>query len=614
MITEEEQQREEGLSKINSEVMDKLKEFENSFSSFYGMHEEGANANRMVRRDKKGSDVKGIFNSRSGETARATGTLADVWLRMATAADPYIMAKRLGLNNYGQPLSEVELFGVEQLLGRQLQVFKFKKELRRAFLSTALFGTCIVEEPWLKDPRTGLEGTGFMLRSLIQCFFNPSVYDIDFSDYIGFVDYFPESTIRWMAKSDPQMWDIGAVERALFEVKNSTKTFNSDAWSRIMTRKNRAGYVDVGQKMIEMVTYHGRLDTENPVLQQLWESLGRQSDINSTDWSVRCIGNQVVSIAPAPYGSWHTIVKTATHNQFELEPIGYGVARQGGIYQKELDGTQSMLNNLLLMATLNMWKMGRYGGLKQGNIPLTPLGIVKVDRVSELEPLRPQIEALAHGMNMMNQWREDFRNLVGAKSGLQAELTGATATESALTQAEGIRSAGVAVEILAESLCREHFETAHLNNLHLLDDGVWVQVSGAEKPLVLNKDSLPINVGFDVRLTTDKNFRPKRMQDLMAGIQLGSNVHNNTGDMNFLRPLAEEYYRGLDLDPRLLYERVPVKDQLLRAMQRSGGNEQMLNELAGEIAGANGPQAIQTSMSTPVGPVPTSPISPPVTV
>jgi hypothetical protein len=274
-----------------------------------------------------------------------------------------------------------------------------------------------------------------------------------------------------------------------------------------------------------------------------------------------------------------------------------------------------MVNNLLLMSALNMWKMGRYGGLRAGNIPLTPLGIIKVDRVDELEPLRPQIESLAHGMNMMNQWRDDFRNLVGAKSGLQAEVTGATATESTLTQAEGVRSAGVSVEILAEPLIREHIETMHLNNLYLLDQDVWVEVAGLKKPIYYNRDSLPVNVGFTVRLTTDKNYRPERAQKLIQSLQFATSLRNNLGDINIVKPLVAELFREFDIDPRILSEPLPIKDQIMNAFRRSQKMGGVENEIYGELSSAGlENDGMTSSVNTPKGPVPTSPINTRMTV
>ena len=594
-----------GYDKIYQEIDSKIIRFETNMSGFYGEWSEGADSYRMIPRVTGKGKPKSLFNSRVGETNRAANTLADVWFRMLTSADPFFEARGRGLDAFGQEISQGQLYAIESLIARQMEDFKFKKNLRRSLVSLAMFGLDLIEEPWLRNRRTGLEGTGFFQKSLLQSFFDSLVFDVELSRYVGFIDYLDPDTIRWMAKSMPSLFDEGRVERGLFELKNMNKVYQHDAWSRIVQRKQRSWYNSTDYNAMEFVSYHGALDSsDNPVLSQIWEQSGRQQfmDIRDTDWSIKCVGRNVVSVYPTPYGSWQSIVKSMNANLFEMEPIGYMISRIGKKYQKELDFLQSKSNDLAYMTVANMWKVGRYAGLRQGSIPITPYGIVNVDKVDELQPLRPPAEVLPLLSQIMGIMKEDYRSVSGAKTNLQAENTGGTATEASLSQVEALRSAGVATEIISETI-REHIEDSYLNNLNLLDQDVWLNVAGINKPVVVNKEDLPYNIGFNIKLTTDRDFRTQRIPNLIQALSFITSIRNDFPEgLNLIRPLASELIKGFGIDPRLLSQPVPIADQLLRKVRNP--QPTVLDELGDDLPPEN-----NGKIQTPVGEVPTSPLN-----
>ena len=127
-----------------------------------------------------------------------------------------------------------------------------------------------------------------------------------------------------------------------------------------------------------------------------------------------------------------------------------------------------------------------------------------------------------------------------------------------------------------------------------------------------DRRNMPKNVGFVIRLVTDKDYRPERIQKLIEIAQFWSSVRNDLPEgLNVIEPVTEEIFRLSGLSPRLLRKPVPVGDRLSVAIQKatrqSGGGANLLtNEVAGEAEGAAaGGVSIR---QTPIGPVPTSPI------
>ena len=601
------------LGKLATDVSSKVSQWDHVFNGFFEEYDEAANSYRMLPRKFKSKRPDGLFNSRTGETNRATNTLASLQFRMLTNGDPPFELEAFGYDDFGKEIPEFELYGTEALINRQNQALHYKPELLKALRSLDLMGSVIIAEEWKRvfsgSAMGWISGTGFRLSPLIQTAFDPFTFDIGESDWICPIDFHSAAKLRAYSKSDPYGFDPELIQKIISETEANSGTIDSETYTRIIDRKSRAGYNVADFNIYEVTSYHGRIDTENPVVQALWSEIGDGSDPADIDWIVRVInGTQVVGLWPCPSGSWHRKFKTASVNQFELEPIGYGVGRTGSKYQKELDTTQSRVNDLMMSAALNMWKIGRFAGLK-GKLAFAPNRGVELDDISQLEPLRPPIEAIPAIMAMLNTWKDDFRTITGATSNLQASVTTATsATEAGLAQNEAMRGNGVMAEIIAETLIREDIETKHLNNLELLDEDVWVNVTGFNKPAAFNKRNIPRFVGFKVKVSTDRDYRPEVTQKLLQTLQIATSIRSIIPEsVNVIRPILEHLFRSLGINPRLLSQPVPVRDQLMMRLARSksGGAG---NELAGEMAGEAADGNVNVSQ-TPVGPVLSSPSS-----
>lgn len=610
------------LEDLREEILDKEKRWEQAMNTFFYEWREATESWRIQSRVPATKRPKGLFNSKSGETHRATETLATLWFRMLTASDQFYEAVGSGLDPFGSPLDENDLYAVERVILTQLRWTHFKPKLLKSLRSLALFGTIIFEEPWIMLPSANgqhyFEGTDLQHRSMLQTGFDTTAYDIEQSDYIFTIDYPTIWRLRDWARMDPETWDREVIES---ELKDSSYSPNgnglkpsTNVYSRINERKQRAGYITLDKNVRELLTYHGKIDTENSVIQQYWESLGRDDDPQSSDFTIGLLdGEKTVRLHMTQYKTWHSRFKTASYKTFELEPMGYGVGKIGRKAQREIDSAYARANDASFLNLYGMYKIGRFSGLKAQDLNIRPLGFIEMDDITQMEQLKIDVNAITQSLAMQAAKIEDFRASTGATNTLQAASTDATATEATLTQTEGIRGASVFAECIAETLIREHIYQMHVNNLDNLDSKIWVAITGEPKPRIYDRNNLPRNVGFEIRVTTDKNYRPERNKMIMDMLQLLSSIRNIFADpqiqINAQKDLIMELWRNNDLNPRKLTEPVSIADQMLynlRRTQNQQNNPALMNENEAQVAG--GPSGINSGVETPMGPVPTSPV------
>ena len=266
--------------------------------------------------------------------------------------------------------------------------------------------------------------------------------------------------------------------------------------------------------------------------------------------------------------------------------------------QREMDITESLVNDKATFDVLNMWKIGKYSGYDQKQFIAEPLKAVELEDISQMAPLVGDPRVLQQMMGLIGVRREDFRDVTGAKTNLQGQITKASATESAIAQNESIRAAGVHARIMANVL-RKHLDQSHVNNLNYLDEPIWVSLTGGQMPALINKNKLPINIGFIVKVITDRDFRPGEIQNITQALQILTSAGTIIPtSINAVLPLMKQLFRKLGLNPALLSEPISQQDQLDLKAQR------MLSGKAPEAQGEFGEDA--NLLETPVGPVETS--------
>lgn len=606
------------LDKLRSEIMDKVQTWEKRMAPFFEVYFKGTDSWRIKPFVNKQQKPKQLFNSKSGETHRGAETLGTVWQRMLTAADPYFEALKQGLNPMGMEVSEEDIYATEGVLLEQQKASQFKRKLLRICRSLANTGTVIVEQPFVSKPfgygQKTIEYTDLQFRPMIRVGFDTSVYDIRESDFIFTIDFISKWMLKNIASQSTEYWDASKVNKHISDYGNGIPANASGVYNRIKESRARAGYNDMDAQIFESINYHGRLDPDNSAIAALCESLG--PDVNP-EYSDFCVGmldaTDICKLHLEQYGDWRTRFISTTYKDFEDEPLGYGIFQLGRRLQREMDINESLTNDLLTAFTLMMFKIGKYSGYTEKQMVWEPLKTVELEDINQLAPLTPDPNAFKVALEMINLRREDFRNIIGAQTNLQAAYSkGISATEAGLSQTEAIRAASVHAEIIGETLIREHLEISHLNNLNYLDEPIWVGLTGERKPMLVNKDRLPINVGFKVKIVTDKDFRPDGIQKLLETIQICTSIRNDVPtSINAIPPLFEELFRRLGMNPRLLREPIPLADQMAATLSKavksgavptSGGAP---NEVSGEAAGAQGAINLQ---GTPIGPIPTSPL------
>ena len=279
-----------------------------------------------------------------------------------------------------------------------------------------------------------------------------------------------------------------------------------------------------------------------------------------------------------------------------MEPLGYGVGKIGKKRQRELDSTESRANDLLMFSLLSMWKIGKYAGVDVSKLTIKPWNFVELENIDQLEPLRPQIEALAHAINIQGTWKQDFRASNQATDNAQGLATGGTATESAIIQNSTTMAGGKDAEITAEAFLGDLLSTFHVNNVFFMDNGFWVKTMGSPKPFYVDRNTLPFNVGFILKLATDKQYRPQRITNIMEALKVSTHVNNLVpSSLNVIEPLYQELFRALEMNLRLLEKPVPLADKIISSIRRSakGGGSGVNGSMANGERGAVGP--VETS-------------------
>jgi hypothetical protein len=619
---------EQDKNKIVEFIMNEnIRKCQASMSGFSSEYQEYADFWR-VRRAKSNRDNRNLFNSRTGETHRGIETLATFWFRVMTSKDPFFEVIASGLDENGIQLSSEDLYAVEQILIKQKSATHYKEKLLNVLRSLATFGAVVVEQPWVQKPITGrkyFEATDFVISPLIKTYFDTSRSTIDESHYIANCDYLTDYAVVDMAENDTETYDVDEINKNL-ELKNSGTRNNLDAWANIQERKSRAGYGEQETGLNEVINYHGRLNKsclKTSLIEDLWISEG-DPDQNpaNVDFTFKIMnGNSMIAGYPTQYGDWHTRFKTAVYKRFELEPLGYGVPKIGKKAQLSMDFMTSNASDTSTLSLFNQFLVSSYSGIKQSQLNVKPLNMIEVEDINtSIKPFSPDINGIAYAINLINQLREDFRSTTGASTTLQAQVTGASATESSLAQNEAVRQQSVHGEIFSETLGREHFEDCHLNNLNNLDAEIWVSLSGNNKPeyRAYSRVNLPKSIGIRWKTSSDSDYRPERIGKLTQAFQLLSSIRQMIPEqivINGSNHLSKEIFRELGIDPRLLENQVNIADSIEynsrmnqlsgRSPAGSGSLSSAGNEIASEAGQGTPPQTANglAVQSTPVGPV-----------
>lgn len=566
------------------EIKDKVEFWQSKMEGQLGRFNTMANFWRLIK-PSRNADLTGFANPQVTETTRATEAIATFLYRALTAANPNFQ-----FLSSNPMVSQEDLWTSEQVVAWQMTALNYRRKLLKACRSVALFGTVPVEQPWVVN-MPYYEGTDFNPRSLLQFAFDPLCFDIGMSPWHAVIDYVTEDQLRDLAKKMPDVWDGAAIEEAITsssEMKNLS--------SSVQARMSAAGY-----------TTYGGNSTRPSHIYQLTTYYGPLKGTDGVRWCSATVNDlATVKAYPSPYKRPN--FSFGHLNEFEMEPYGYGVGRIAEGTQPELNSNRARMHDTITFSLFNMWLASRMANIKPGQLKVKPWGVVEVDGdiESSLKAIRPQLEGVNFGIMMENMMKTEFRGTTGASDNLQAIVTEASATEASIAQTEAIRRLSVIAENLSEPLLREHVSKMHENNMTFLDQPFSIAATGRPDQIRVFPNDLALDVEVQTKIVTDKDFRPQRNKDLLQFIQVVTSIRNQNpqmGQVN-LEPFVEEFARGVGMNPKNVWQAVPMlpgmtlpgqadQGQVPNAMNRQvGGGQETASGLrsqAGELGqGARG--------------------------
>jgi hypothetical protein len=183
------------------------------------------------------------------------------------------------------------------------------------------------------------------------------------------------------------------------------------------------------------------------------------------------------------------------------------------------------------------------------DLQLRPNKVIGTSDMGGLRQLVTDTSAALNALKLEEIQKQDFRAASGATDTLQASTTDATASEVVIVQNEAMRKISVYVENIADPFMGGHIEKMHNNNRMNLSEPFIISTDhGAKK---LYPKDINIDVDVVVKVVTDKDFRPKRTEQIFRAIELASSIRQESMDKYRIdiTPLYKEAVRGLDINP-----------------------------------------------------------------
>jgi hypothetical protein len=457
-----------------------------------------------------------------------------------------------------------------------------------------LFGTQFVETPWRQrrrpDGALEYEGLAFVPRSLLQCAFDPNVFDIDETPWLVFIDYLTKDQLLDRADQDPENWDPEQIQRAVDDGGGDATARHSELLQR---RRTRAGYQRLPD--FEVLTAYGA------------HRDAKRADARK--WCIRIVNEKfVVSAFPNPSPTGNLPFKVGKYMEFELEPYARGVGSLGRLSQRDMEDNRRLYKEIIRMSLMNMWLKDRMSGIKNQDLKISPLRIIETEDMNGLRALLPNVEGAGLGLKLEEIFKEEFRGNTGATAGLQAQVTDASATDASIAQNEAIRRISVIAENIGESFVRDYQLEKHIYNLNWLEQDIWAAVTTKDNPVRVNRNTIAAAIDIYARITTDKDFRPRRVQNLLLTLQLLNSIRNRPNVYVDDLPLYEELVAAQDINPGRVIKRdgdIPPNNLLNAIMQSRNIARNQAQEMGPAIEGAGSGGQFTGSpgnvMETPVG-------------
>ena len=585
-----------GLAKkIIEEVADKILDYETNMSGMLSNVEEWGDMFRVklpAQRNKKA-----FSNPRLTEFFRAVNTVGTMSYRMMTAQDPFFELRPMSLLSY-----EGQMLRVEATLRTQIRESQYKKNLLKACMGLSAFGTQFVEE---RRKVSGVNAfgrripyTSFTPRSLLQVAFERGTSDITEADWISTSDLISDAALMDIAEDSLKIgdnWEQKVIENAIADKSGML------ALSPFITaRQNANRYATEGAAKNapkELVMYYGKLDCIGDNVEYCVGLVNRR-------YLVKFYPNK------NQHGKRDMRVAHWVEDPLSLDPIALGIGAIGGKLHKSMDSNRQRGQDGIAMASYNMWGRLRSAGINDEQMKIRPLQTVDMDERNGLFPLLTNLQGSDASLKLEEILRNEFMAASGATPTLQAIVTEGTATETTLAQNEGLRNISVKAEIAAEQLVREHIMICHSDNVQYLKEPINVNMAGFAGKVY--PADLKVDVDVEVKITTDKDYKPQRLTQLkeVLGLVLSTkSMHPGLAAMDVV-PVLKAIFKGLDLNPDEVFPNGNQPDPaMLQAMMQARGGAQGAGM---PPMGAEGGEGVAQTpadglISTPMGPVMGSP-------
>lgn len=577
MAKQEREKKAEGSTekKVIDEISEKASDYENKMTQFMSECVEWADLYKVkppARKDKTFS------NPRQTEFFRAANAVGTLTYRMMTAADPFFMAQPVDINPDYDALETLT-----HTWKTQIKYAKYRPALLRACHFAPVFGTVIAQLDYrvigVSQFGRRVPVTMMIPRVLDQIMFDRGTMSIDEADWVATADVTSAVALKRLAQEADELgtpWNPKALAAAA-EGKEEGNTINDNVKQRLL----RSGFSqdDALKSKKELLMYYGKLDALNDGMEYVCALVNRK-------YLVRFHANTFQhGKRPFVVGKWQ---------DFDTA-LGYGMGQLLGNSHRAMDANRQKAQDLLSFGAYNMWKRRR-NTVADEVFVARPLQILDVDNMDDIMPLSPDMRGAEGILRLDEILKAEFRAASGASDTLQAIANEATsATASALSQNEGLRAASVHAEMLADPLVREYLEINHANNLQNIRAPFNINKAGVASrvyPMDLRMD-----VDIEAKVTTDKDFRPQRLDKLIQTLQILVSTKSQHPDQMQISvlPLVKEIAYCLEVNPQDIIQSpgaMPMAQGMgagdmggLAQMMGPGGEPQM----AGGVAPVNTP-------------------------
>lgn len=556
--------------RIVDEIVEKFEEYESGMSQFMSEVGEWADLYKIKKPARK---QKSFSNPRLTEFHRACNALSTIVFRMMTAKDPYFSMVPMNLDaNYA------DLHQLTNTYKVQLEYSKYKTNLLRACRFAVPFGTVFVQEDYRMVEVTPfgdrMPATFFIPRVMDQVAFDRGTINLSDADWIGAADITSSKALMRLAadvedKGIP--WNDKALEAAA-NAEEQSNTINP----RVLQRLTRDGLSDDSafKARKEIITYFGKLDTMNDAVDYVAAIINRK-------YLVRFHANRL-------QGGKHPFI-AAKWIDFDTA-LGLGLGQLLSPLHKSLDANRQKAQDNITMAAYNMWKRKK-NGVDDEELKIGPMNIVNVDDQNDIMPLGVDVRGAEAALKLEDLLKQEFRAASGASDTLQAIITDATASEVSLAQNEALRAASVLAEQMSEPLVRDHLRICHWNNVEYV--GEAFDIPGPAGASRVYPASLRFGVDFQAKTTTDKDFKPEELKQLIQVLQTlvsTKSQHPELGEIH-VSPLVKGIVSRLGVNPDEVIS-APGVSPMMGAGDLSG---------LAALSGMGTPDVASGIASTPVG-------------